>query len=233
MRINYDAENSFQYAYKRNICLNLQASNLATPAPLLPIRAIRVAQSKLHSSYTHFPHAYTQEFRNSVRELEREGLWIASLFFCFVVNSCDPRPWGMSHTGVTVENVHKLRCRKIRYNVSKKGKIPNPTWCLQPSYLTPASALLPIRWEPSLVHPFIHSIEASTSSFHNTTLGGGYFGRLLEVWGVEAPDGRSLWEARVVRRALPVLVVGLVLLWPRLGMVRCGLLLGMRRALYP
>ena len=95
--------------------------------------------------------------------------------------------------------------------------------------LTPA-ALLPIRWESSLVHSFI---EASTSSFHNTTLGGGYFGRLLEVWGVEAPDGRSLWEARVVRRALPVLVVGLVLLWPRLGMVRCGLLLGMRRTLYP
>ena len=37
-------------------------------------------------------HACTQKFRNSVRELEGEGLRITSLFVCFLVNSGDPRP---------------------------------------------------------------------------------------------------------------------------------------------
>jgi hypothetical protein len=67
--------------------------------------------------------------------------------------------------------------------------------------------------------------------------GGGFRGRGgrsalgLEVGGVETPDGRWLGEALVHGGAVPVLVVRVVLLGPRLVVVRGRLLLGVGRAL--
>jgi hypothetical protein len=84
---------------------------------------------------------------------------------------------------------------------------------------------------------FLQTSEATAEPGNCSSFGGGGRVRgglrLLEVGGVEGPDGRRLGQALVDGGAVAVLVVGVVLLGPGLVVVRGGLLLGVRRALDP